>query len=94
MVSCDLSKEVALYHRALTITSHKARNVRSPTAYGDCIATPDCRQLKERVLRRWREYVPLAREEREREVRRAGLRRKVSQWLPDYQPMDFDQENQ
>ena len=87
----SVSKEVALDRKALTMNSLKADH---PTAYDVGITLPACRQLKERVLRRWRGYVPLAREEREREVRRAGLRRKVSQWLPDYQPMDFDQENQ
>ena len=52
-----------------------------------------CRLVKVRVWRRWREYVPEVREEREREVRRAGLRRKVSQWLPDYQPLNFGLDN-
>ena len=52
-----------------------------------------CRLVKVRVWRRWREYVPEVREEREREVRRAELRRKVSQWLPDYQPLNFDFNN-
>ena len=41
----------------------------------------------------WQCYVPLSREEHEKEVRRAELRRKVTQWLPDYQPLDFDQDN-
>ena len=73
-----------------TINSHKAGISKALyTAYDVGIVPPACRQLKEKVFRRWREYVPLAREEREREVRRAGLRRKVSQWLPGYQPMEL-----
>ncbi len=39
-----------------------------------------------RVLRVWREYIPMAQEERAKELRRAELRRKVSSWLSDYQP--------
>ncbi len=39
-------------------------------------------------LQGWIIYVPISREEMEREVRRAELRRKVCLWLPDYQPTD------
>ena len=45
-----------------------------------------CRQVQCSVLRAWRGYVPVAKEEREREKRREQLRRKVASWLTDYQP--------
>ena len=48
------------------------------------------RLLKTRVLRAWWRFVPLSHEEKAREVRRAKLRRKVAQWLPDYQPGTVD----
>lgn len=38
------------------------------------------------VLRAWHGFVPLAKEEREREKRRDELRRKVASWLKDYHP--------
>ena len=45
-----------------------------------------CRQVQCSVLRAWHGYVPVAKEEREREKRREQLRRKVASWLTDYQP--------
>ena len=41
------------------------------------------------ALLSWRSYVPISLEEKEQEVRRAELRRKVAQWLPDYQPINL-----
>ena len=68
-------------------------NVLSEQVVYKRLCVSSCRLVKVRVWRRWKEYVPEVREEREREVRRAGLRRKVSQWLPDYQPLNFDFDN-
>ena len=48
--------------------------------------TTHCRSLKSRVLRHWVTFVPLSREERAQESRRAQLRRKVASWLQDYSP--------
>ena len=44
------------------------------------------RQVQCNVLKAWRAFVPLSKEERERERRKAELRRKVASWLDDYQP--------
>lgn len=33
----------------------------------------------------WHRYIPAAKEEKLRELRRDELRKKVSKWLPDYQ---------
>ena len=50
------------------------------------------RAVAMKVLQSWRRYVPLSREERRKEVRRAELRRKVAQWLPDYLPESNSQD--
>lgn len=47
------------------------------------------RLLQRSAFRAWHKYIPLCREEKARELRRAELRRKVSAWLPDYQPREF-----
>lgn len=44
------------------------------------------RFLQRQVLKVWSGYIPVAKEERAKELRRAELRRKVSSWLSDFQP--------
>ena len=51
-----------------------------------------CRCLKHCVLHVWMQFVPLSKEEKIKELRRALLRRKVAAWLPDYQLRNFGQE--
>ena len=38
------------------------------------------------AIKCWKAFVPISVEEKRKELRRAELRRKVCQWLPDYQP--------
>ncbi|RDD44480.1 Coiled-coil domain-containing protein 191 [Trichoplax sp. H2] len=44
----------------------------------------DQRRLKLAMLKNWREFVPLHRKEKEKNRRKEELRRKVTNWLPDF----------
>lgn len=42
-------------------------------------------RLKKKALIYWKKYIPMKRLEKEREVRRTEMRKRVSSWLPDFQ---------
>lgn len=44
-------------------------------------------RLKKLAMVYWKKYIPMLRSEREKEVRRADLRKRVHSWLPDFQSL-------
>lgn len=44
-------------------------------------------RLKKLAMIYWKKYIPMLRSEREKEVRRADLRKRVHSWLPDFQSL-------
>ena len=66
--------------------------IKLTTKIGDDVLLPVYRCLKHCILHAWIQFVPLSKEEKIKELRRAEMRRKVAAWLPDYQPRNFGQE--
>lgn len=46
-----------------------------------------CRRLKKLAMIYWRKYIPMMRSEREKDIRRAEMRKRVHSWLPDFQTL-------